>query len=131
MFTQQSKYNKTDVTKQKAECTLPVNTQGEQRQEQARVCPSSTEPLGEVNCIPECPQGPATPSHDPLDQVKTNELERDEAVVEVKQHKGIGEFDKVDEGNNKNYKAKEADERTLNAEYTLTINTCVKIKIPN
>jgi hypothetical protein len=63
--------------------------------------------------------------------VKTNELERDEAVVEVKQHKGIGEFDKVDEGNNKNYKAKEADERTLNAEYTQTINTCVKIKIPN
>jgi hypothetical protein len=63
--------------------------------------------------------------------VKTNELERDEAVVEVKQHKGIGEFDKVDGEIAKNYKGKEDDETKLNAEYTLTTNTCVKIKIPN
>jgi hypothetical protein len=63
--------------------------------------------------------------------VKTNVLERDEAVVEVKQHKGIGEFDKVDEEIAKNYKCKETDETKLNAEYTLTFNTCIKIKIPN
>ena len=63
--------------------------------------------------------------------MKTNELERDEAVVEVKQHKGIGEFDKVEVEIAKNYKGKEADETKLNAEYTLTFNTCVKIKIPN
>ena len=82
-------------------------------------------------CVPECPQGPATPSHNPFDQVKTNVLERDKAVVEVKQRKGIGEIDKVDEEIAKNYKCKEADETKLNAAYTLTINTCVKIKIPN
>ena len=58
--------------------------------------------------------------------MKTNELERDEAVVE-----GIREFDKVEEEIAKNYKGKEADETKLNAEYTLTFNTCVKIKIPN
>jgi hypothetical protein len=63
--------------------------------------------------------------------VKTNELELDEAVVEVKQYKGFGEFDKVDEEIAKNNKGEEADETKLNAEYTLTTNTCVKIKIPN
>jgi hypothetical protein len=61
--------------------------------------------------------------------VKTNVLERDEAVVEVKKHEGIGEFDKVDEEIAKNYKCKEAEETQLNAEYTLTIHIC--IKIPN
>jgi hypothetical protein len=63
--------------------------------------------------------------------VKTNVLERDKAVVEVKQRKGIGEIDKVDEEIDKNHKCKEADETQLNAEYTLSNNTCVKIKIPN
>ena len=63
--------------------------------------------------------------------MKTIELELDEAVVEVKQHKGFGEFDKVDEEIAKNTQDKEADETKLNAEYTLTTNTCVKNKIPN
>ena len=53
------------------------------------------EPLGEDNCAPECPQGPATPSHNPLDQVKTIELELNEAVVEVKVLGEFGEFDEL------------------------------------
>ena len=56
--------------------------QQEHCQEQALVRPSSAEPLGEANCVPECPQGPAIPSHNPLDQVKTTELELSEDVVE-------------------------------------------------
>ena len=63
--------------------------------------------------------------------MKTDVLERDEAVVEVKQREGIGEFDKVDEEIDKNYKCKEADETQLNAEYTLSIHNCIKTKIPN
>ena len=39
--------------------------------------------------------------------------------------------DKVDEEIAKNNQGKEADETKLNAEYTLTTNTCVKNKIPN
>jgi hypothetical protein len=47
----------------------------------------------EANRVPECPQGPATPKHNPLDQVKTSELELDKGAVEVKQYKEFGEFD--------------------------------------
>ena len=38
---------------------------------------------------------------------------------------------KFDEEIDKNYKCKNADKTKLNAAYTLIINTCVKIKIPN
>ena len=62
-------------------------------QEQVLVRPSSAEPLGEANCVPECPHGPGTPSHNSLDQVKTSELELDEAAVEVKQYEEFREFD--------------------------------------
>ena len=108
-----------------------IDDHQEHRDKQALVRPSPAAPLREANCVPECPQGPAIPSHNPLDQVKTIELELDEAVVEVKQYKGFGEFDKVDEEIAKNTQDKEADETKLNAEYTLTTNTGVKNKIPN
>ena len=49
---------------------------------------------------------------------------------EARKHQAWVE-DKVDEEIAKNNQGEEADETKLNAEYTLTTNTCVKNKIPN
>jgi hypothetical protein len=53
-----------------------------------------------------------------------------EVRSEAKKHQAWVE-DKVDEEIAKNNQVEEADETKLNAEYTLTTNTCVKNKIPN
>ena len=50
--------------------------------------------------------------------MKTNVLERDEAVVEVKQLKGIGEFDNVAVEIDENNQSKEEANTTQNAKVT-------------
>ena len=58
--------------------------------------------------------------------MKTKVLERDEAVVEVKLLKGIGEFDKVDVKIDENNKGEEDANTTQNAQFKPTTHTCAK-----
>jgi hypothetical protein len=71
VFTKRVKYNKADVTKQNAENTLPVNTQGNIEQkniakEKALVRPSSAEPLGESIVYPSAHKDLLLPATTPL-----------------------------------------------------------------
>jgi hypothetical protein len=66
--------------------------------------------------------------------VKTNVLERDEAVVEVEQRKGIRESDKVDVETDEKDRVEEDAKTQQKAEYVPTTITCypiLKTKIPN
>jgi hypothetical protein len=96
-FAKKGRFKKADVTKQNAEYTPTVNTLVNivQRHIKNTVKNKPWSALigrhsGEADRVSECPQGPATPSHNPLDQVKTSEV--DEAAVEVKQYEEFGEF---------------------------------------
>ena len=73
VFAKKGRFEKANVTKQNAKYTPTVNTLVNIVQRNIKTQsktspgpPSSTESLGEVNRVPECPQGPATPSHNPL-----------------------------------------------------------------
>jgi hypothetical protein len=81
VFTKKGRSENANVTKQNAEYTPTVNTLENIIKKKRGT--SRTQ----------CPQGPATPIHNPLDQVKTSKLELDEAAVEVKQYEEFRELD--------------------------------------
>jgi hypothetical protein len=63
------------------------------------------------------------------DQVKTKVLEHSEAVVEVKQLKGIGEIDKVDVEIDENIQREEDANTTQNAKFKLTTHTTANANV--